>query len=121
MDAKARFLRPAKFNDMAEIASEISRFGRSSFDVQHRISIDGELAVEGSETRVWATQDPDDATRLRGLPIPAEVIGGFRWPSRSGKFPIAGLAKPRPVRLSSGTRSHASANSDTLRACSVDV
>ena len=78
VDAKARFLRPAKFNDLAEIASEISRFGRTSFDVQHRISIDGELAVEGSETRVWATQDPDDATRLRGLPIPAEVIGRFQ-------------------------------------------
>ena len=58
VDAKARFLRPAKFNDMAEIASEVSKFGRSSFEVRHRISIDGELAVEGSETRVWATQDP---------------------------------------------------------------
>ncbi len=78
VDAKARFMRPAKFNDIAEITSEISRFGRTSFDVQHRISIDGELAVEGSETRVWAAQDPDDATRLRGLPIPAEVIGRFQ-------------------------------------------
>jgi 4-hydroxybenzoyl-CoA thioesterase len=77
VDAKARFLRPAKFNDMAEIASEVSKFGRSSFEVRHRISIDGELAVEGSETRVWATQDPDDKTRLRVIPIPAEVVGKF--------------------------------------------
>jgi 4-hydroxybenzoyl-CoA thioesterase len=78
VDAKARFMRPAKFNDIAEIVSEISRFGRTSFDVEHRISIDGELAVEGSETRVWAAQDADDATRLRALPIPAEVIGRFQ-------------------------------------------
>ncbi len=78
VDAKARFLRPAKFNDIAEIASEVSRFGRSSFEVQHRITIDGELAVEGSEIRVWAKQDPEDATRLRVIPIPAEVIGRFR-------------------------------------------
>ncbi len=77
VDAKARFLRPAKFNDMADIASEISKFGRSSFEVRHRISIDGELAVEGSETRVWATRDPDDTTRLRVIPIPADVIGRF--------------------------------------------
>ena len=77
VDAKARFLRPAKFNDMADIASEISRFGRGSFEVQHRISIGGALAVEGSEIRVWATRDPDDATRLRVIPIPAEVIGRF--------------------------------------------
>ena len=77
VDAKARFLRPAKFNDMADIASEISKFGRSSFEVRHRISIDGELAVEGSEIRVWAKQDPDDTTRLRVIPIPADVIGRF--------------------------------------------
>ena len=77
VDAKARFLRPAKFNDMVDIASEVGKFGRSSFEVRHRISIDGELAVEGSETRVWATQDPDDETRLQGVPIPAEVISRF--------------------------------------------
>jgi 4-hydroxybenzoyl-CoA thioesterase len=77
VDAKARFLRPAKFNDMADIASEIGRFGRGSFEVRHRISIDGELAVEGSEIRVWAKQDPTDATRLQVIPIPADVIGRF--------------------------------------------
>ncbi len=77
VDAKARFLHPAKFNDLVEIASEVGRFGRSSFEVRHRITIGGDLAVEGSETRVWATQDPDDETRMWGVPIPAEVIGRF--------------------------------------------
>jgi 4-hydroxybenzoyl-CoA thioesterase len=77
VDAKANFMRPAKFNDMVEISSEISRFGRASFDVQHRISVGGELAVEGTETRVWAVQDPDDTTRLRPIPIPAEVKKRF--------------------------------------------
>src|SRR5262249_42009133 len=48
VDAKARFLKPAKFNDVADIASEVSEFRRSSFDVAHRISIGGELAVEGT-------------------------------------------------------------------------
>jgi 4-hydroxybenzoyl-CoA thioesterase len=78
VDAKARFLAPAKFNDVAEIASEVSEFRRSSFDVQHRISIDGRLAVEGSETRVWVAQDPDDPSRFKSMPIPAAVIERFR-------------------------------------------
>src|SRR5256886_3271175 len=38
VDAKARFLAPVKFNDAVEIASEVSEFRRSSFDVQHRLS-----------------------------------------------------------------------------------
>lgn len=77
VDTRAKFMRPAKFNDVIEIATEISRFGRASFDVQHRISVGGELAVEGLETRVWASQDPDDETRLRPFPIPAEVKERF--------------------------------------------
>src|SRR5260370_35937337 len=44
-DAKARFLKPAKFNDVADIASEGSEFRRSSFDGAHRISIGGRRAV----------------------------------------------------------------------------
>src|SRR2546423_14412181 len=69
--AKARFLRPAKFNDVADIASEVSEFRRSSFEVTHRISIGGALAVEGSETRVWAGRDPDAPVKWKGGPIPA--------------------------------------------------
>jgi 4-hydroxybenzoyl-CoA thioesterase len=78
VDAKARFLKPAHFNDVADIASEVSAFRRSSFDVTHHISIAGQLAVEGHETRVWAAQDPNDAVKLKGIPIPAAVIERFQ-------------------------------------------
>jgi 4-hydroxybenzoyl-CoA thioesterase len=78
VDIKGRFHKPAKFNDVIEVASEVSRFGRSSFDVQHRISIAGELVAEGSETRVWASNDPDEKTKLKALPIPAVVIERFK-------------------------------------------
>jgi len=76
--AKARFLKPAKFNDVADIASEVSKFGRSSFEVSHRISIGGELAVEGSEMRVWAGRDPDDPVKMKGVTIPAALIARFQ-------------------------------------------
>jgi len=78
VDSRARFLKPAKFNDVVEIVSEVSAFRRSSFEVAHRLSIDGETAVEGSETRVWAAQDPDNPVKLKTKPIPPEVIARFR-------------------------------------------
>jgi 4-hydroxybenzoyl-CoA thioesterase len=78
VDAKGRFYKPAKFNDTIEIASEVARFGRSSFDVQHRIAIGGELVAEGSETRVWATNDPLEPTKIKTAPIPASVIDRFK-------------------------------------------
>jgi 4-hydroxybenzoyl-CoA thioesterase len=81
VDAKARFLKPAQFNDVADIASEVSRFRRSSFEVSHHITIAGKLAVEGSETRVWAGRDPNDPAKLKGMPIPAAVIERFQVPA----------------------------------------
>ena len=36
------------------------RLSRDRFDVEHRLSLAGELAVEGRETRVWATRDTVD-------------------------------------------------------------
>ena len=80
VDAKARFLKPAHFNDVADIASEVTAFRRSSFDVGHRMFLAGELAVEGRETRVWATRDKVDPSRIKSKPVPADVIARFRGP-----------------------------------------
>jgi 4-hydroxybenzoyl-CoA thioesterase len=78
VDARSRFLVPLKFGDRAEIASEITEFRRSSFDIRHQLWVGGELAVEGRETRVWATRDKDDPSRIKSTPIPAAVIERFK-------------------------------------------
>jgi len=77
VDARANFLKPAKFGDAVEIASRVSEFRRSSFDVEHRLSVNGELAVEGQETRVWAVRDTADPEKIATAAIPAEVIAKF--------------------------------------------
>ena len=66
VDARANFLKPVKFGDAVEMASRVSEFRRSSFDVEHRLSVNGELAVEGSETRVWAARSKDDPEKIGG-------------------------------------------------------
>lgn len=77
VDARADFRKPAKFGETVEIASRVSEFRRSSFDVEHRITVDGELAVDGSETRVWAARAKDDPEKIGAVAIPAEVIARF--------------------------------------------
>jgi hypothetical protein len=47
---------------------------RSSFDLTHRLSRDGALAVEGFETRVWAARDPARPGRFKAKPIPPELL-----------------------------------------------
>ena len=77
VDARANFLKPARFGDAIEIASRVAEFRRSSFEVEHTISVGGALAVEGGETRVWAARGKDDPEKIAALPIPAEVIARF--------------------------------------------
>ncbi len=75
--ARANFLKPVKFGDTVEIASRVSEFRRTSFDVEHRLSVNGALAVEGRESRVWAVRDPDNPEKIKAAPIPAGVIAKF--------------------------------------------
>jgi 4-hydroxybenzoyl-CoA thioesterase len=77
VDARANFIKPVKFGDAVEMASRVSEFRRSSFDVEHRLSVNGELAVEGAETRVWATRSKDDPEKIGGMAIPPDVIAKF--------------------------------------------
>jgi 4-hydroxybenzoyl-CoA thioesterase len=77
VDARANFITPIRFGDVVEMASRVSEFRRSSFDVEHRLSVNGELAVEGGETRVWATRSKDDPEKIAGTAIPPDVIAKF--------------------------------------------
>ncbi len=77
VDARANFLKPVQFGDVVDLTSRVSEFRRSSFDVAHRLSVGGELAVEGDETRVWAVRSKDDPEKIAGAAIPADVIAKF--------------------------------------------
>ena len=77
VDARANFIKPTKFGDTVEIASRVSEFRRSSFDVEHLLSIGGEIAVEGGETRVWAVRRKDNPDKIATVPIPQDVIAKF--------------------------------------------
>jgi 4-hydroxybenzoyl-CoA thioesterase len=68
---RATFLRPSTYGDEVLIETDIARWGRSSFDVQHRLLRGEEMAVECVETRVWTLRTTDN--RLEGRAIPAEV------------------------------------------------
>jgi 4-hydroxybenzoyl-CoA thioesterase len=74
VDSRARFLRPARYGDKVQIESQITEFGRSSFKVSHRLSLDGRLGVEGFETRVWTAPDPDHPGQMKSSPVPPPVI-----------------------------------------------
>ena len=77
VDVSARFIVPSTFGDVVAIESTVAEIRRSSFRMQHRLLKGDTLAVEGTETRVWVGRAPAAPDRLKGLPIPPEVIAGL--------------------------------------------
>ena len=72
---RAKFLRPTRFGDDVTVDSSIT-FGRSSFEVEHRLSLNGDTCVECTETRVWVVRDPATGG-IKPQPVPDEVKAKF--------------------------------------------
>ncbi len=70
----ARFLKPTRFGDDVTVDSSVT-FGRSSFTVEHRLSLAGELCAECQEKRVWIVRDAED--RIKSHPVPEAVLAKF--------------------------------------------
>ena len=72
---RARFIKPTRFGDDVTVESTI-KFGRSSFEIEHRLSLDGEICVECSEKRVWVVRDAGG--KIKSQAIPEAVLAKFR-------------------------------------------
>jgi len=85
VEARARFILPSSFGDELEVESGVIEWRQSSFVVQHRFFAGGELALEGFETRVWAARHPSDPSRMKAVPVPADVIERLSTPRNDSK------------------------------------
>ena len=52
-------------------------FGRSSFEVIHKVFKGEALAIEAFEKRVLVGRDPNDPEKLKSAPMPPEIIEKF--------------------------------------------
>ena len=68
VDARAKFVIPSSYGDEIVVESHVAAWRRSSFEIVHKILKGDVLAVEGTETRVWAAPHPDDPKRIKALP-----------------------------------------------------
>jgi 4-hydroxybenzoyl-CoA thioesterase len=73
-ETRAKFRQPTRFGDEVEIETKVVACGTSSFKLEHRLTRDGALAVEGAETRVWVVRDPSDPKRMKPQAIPADIV-----------------------------------------------
>ena len=77
VDTRAKFILPSTFGDDITIASQVTEFRRSSFDIGHIVYKGDQIAIEASETRVWTGSHPDNPAALKSKPIPAEIAAAL--------------------------------------------
>ncbi len=77
-ETRARFVKPTRFGDEVAVETAVVACGRSSFKVEHRLTLAGAPAAEGFETRVWVVRDADDPRRMKSQPIPDEVVARLK-------------------------------------------
>jgi 4-hydroxybenzoyl-CoA thioesterase len=73
VESRIRFLAPCSFDERVIIHSQVSRVGRSSFSVKHRLSRGDILCVEGEDTRVWSVYGPEGGARVISRALPDEL------------------------------------------------
>jgi 4-hydroxybenzoyl-CoA thioesterase len=72
---QAKFIKPTRFGDDVTVDSKIS-FGRTSFDLEHKLTLKDALCAECSERRVWTVRDAEG--RLKSHPVPEVVLEKFK-------------------------------------------
>jgi 4-hydroxybenzoyl-CoA thioesterase len=77
IDTRAKFYLPSTHGDFITIESRIESFGRSSFEVTHKVYKAEQLAIEAFEKRVLVGCDPNDPDKLKSAPMPQEIIAKF--------------------------------------------
>jgi len=77
IDTRAQFYGPATFGDTVVVESRITEWGRSSFQVEHKLYNGEQLAAQGSEKRVWTVRDAATPKGMRSEEIPQEVKDRF--------------------------------------------
>ena len=77
--AECSFKRASSTGETLVIESHVEKFGNTSFVIRHVFrDAAGQVAAEGTETRIWARKD-GDARSLKAIAIPDEVkkkLGG---------------------------------------------
>ncbi len=75
VSVRSDFAAPASWGDELEVVSEIARWGKSSFDVSHRLTNadSGTLIAKATETHACVRFDPADPKKVTSVPIPAEL------------------------------------------------
>jgi len=70
VNASGQFFSPVTYGDVLETVSFVESWSERSFTIYHRFEVDGRLAVEGREVRLWLVRTGSSEAEIEACPIP---------------------------------------------------
>ena len=70
VDAHSEFLAPSSYGDIMVVTSLVNEWRDKTLITSHEIHNMGQLAVKGTEVRIWAKPHPEEPNRLQAQSIP---------------------------------------------------
>ncbi|MGB2625988.1 MAG: thioesterase family protein [Candidatus Acidiferrum sp.] len=74
VEASCNFFVPSSFGDVVSVETRVTKWGTSSFSLQHKLFRGETLAVEGLEKRVWTVRTAGPGSKPKSQSIPREII-----------------------------------------------
>ncbi|HMM83832.1 acyl-CoA thioesterase [Azohydromonas sp.] len=73
LEIHTRFFKPATYGQTIEVHTSIESWAAKTFRHRHVVRRGADVLCEGAEVRAFVMRDPDDADRIRAIPIPEDI------------------------------------------------
>ena len=77
VNASCRYVRPVGLDDLLRIETAVLAVRRTSFDIGHVMTLDGDVVAQGRTTHVWVARKPE----LHPRPVPGWLADAVTVPA----------------------------------------
>jgi 4-hydroxybenzoyl-CoA thioesterase len=74
LETHTRFVQSATYGETIEVHTRVTAWERKVFRHLHHVMRGDTLLCEGTEVRAFVTRHPDDATRLKAIAPPEDIV-----------------------------------------------
>jgi 4-hydroxybenzoyl-CoA thioesterase len=73
LEINTKFLRTATYGETLQIHTTVEDWANKTFRHRHRVMRGDTLLCEGTEVRAFVIKDPENADRIKAIPVPEDI------------------------------------------------
>ncbi len=73
LEIHTKFLRPATYGERIEVHTTVEEWAHKTFRHRHVVQRAGTVLCEGTEVRAFYIRDPENADRIKAIPVPEDL------------------------------------------------